>query len=495
VYVVMVASELSPVAKAGGLGDMVFGLSREIEIRGNEVEIVLPKYGCMRYGDIWGLYLAHQDLWVPWFDGAVRCAVWSGFVYGRRCFFIEPHSPDNFFVRDRPYGYHDDVDRFAFFAKAAVEFLYQSGRRPDVIHCHDWQTGLVPVLLREQYQWDMPDQRVCYTVHNFGHQGGTDEHVLWATGLGRPEFFCQPDRLGDGTPGGVNLLRGGIGYADHVTTVSPRHAVEVLETEHGNGMNDTLRRHGHKFTGILNGVDYHTWNPEIDPLIPAPYTAAALDGKQIATKALRDRFWLRESDGPIVAYLGRLDPQKGMHLVHHALFYALANGGQFVLLGDPSQDAGINDHFWHLKQHLNDNPDVHLEIGYREELAHLVYAGADILVVPSMFEPCGLAPLTALRYGTVPVVRATGGMVDTVFDQDHSSRPVAERNGFSFNHTDNQAVESALSRAMDLWFTAPAAFNRLAANAMRADHSWNHPGAAYVKVYQRIRSRRTDALR
>jgi starch synthase len=482
----MIASELSPVAKAGGLGDMVYGLAREIEIRGNDVEIVLPKYGGMRYGDVDDMHVAHENLWVPWYGSAVRCTVWFGFVHGRKCYFIEPHSADNFFFRDRPYGYHDDVDRFAFFSKAALEFLLQSGKRPDVLHCHDWQTGLVPVLLREQYQQGLADVRVSYTVHNFGHQGSTDEHVLWATQLGRPEHFCQPERMGDGTWGGVNLLRAGIVYSDHVTTVSPQHAWEVLHTEHGNGMQQTLHDHREKFAGVINGVDYHTWNPEIDPIIPAPYSADAMDGKQIASKALRDRFMLRESDGPIVAYLGRLDQQKGMHMVHHALFYALANGGQFVLLGDTSHHTGINEHFWHLKRHLNDNPDVHLEIGYSEELAHLVYAGADMLVVPSLFEPCGLAPMTALRYGTVPIVRNTGGMIDTVFDRNYSDRPKAERNGFSFNDTDNEAIESALSRAMRLWFKYPEGFKRLAANAMRSDYSWNKPGAEYVDIYRQI---------
>jgi starch synthase len=225
VYVVMIAAECAPVAKAGGLADVVFGLSREIELRGNAVEIVLPKYHCMRYQDIWDLQMANQDLWVPWFGGAVRCTVWFGHVHGRKCYFIEPHCADNFFGRDRLYGYPDDVDRFAFFSKAAVEFLLHSGKHPDVIHCHDWQTGIVPVLLSEQYQLGLADRRVCYTIHNFGHQGVTGDRVLWATQLGRPEHFLHPDRLGH--DGAVNLLKAGIVYSNFVTTVSPTHAAEA----------------------------------------------------------------------------------------------------------------------------------------------------------------------------------------------------------------------------------------------------------------------------
>jgi len=176
-----------------------------------------------------------------------------------------------------------------------------------------------------------------------------------------------------------------------------------------------------------------------------------------------------------------------MHLVHHALFHTLAQGGQFVLLGDTPHDDGISSHFRHLKSDLNDNPDCHLEIGYREELAHLVFAGADLLIVPSMFEPCGLAPLIAMRYGTVPVVRATGGMIDTVFDLDHSGHPRAERNGFVFHHTDNQAIESALSRALRLWSADPGEFRRLAMVCMQTDYSWARPGREYLDIYHHIR--------
>ncbi len=203
-------------------------------------------------------------------------------------------------------------------------------------------------------------------------------------------------------------MKGGIVYSNFVTTVSPSHADEALYGDGGSGLGGTLKEHQDKFRGVLNGVDHFVWNPETDPLIPAPCSTESIARKYEDKEALRDRFWIRRAHRPVVAYVGRLDEQKGMHLVHHALFYTLARGGQFVLMGDAHCDDSINDHFRHLKDYLNDHPDCHLEIGYREELAHLVYAGADLLIVPSMFEPCGLAPLIAMRYGTVPVVRATG---------------------------------------------------------------------------------------
>jgi starch synthase len=353
VYVVMVAAECAPAAKAGGLGDVVSGLSRELELRGNAVEIILPKYASMRHSDIWDLQPSYHDLWVPWYGDAVRCTVWFGSADGRKCFFIEPHSAADFFGRDHLYGYWDDAERFAFFSKAAVEFLFRAGKHPDIVHCHDWQTGLVPVLLREQYSGVLPGQKVCYTIHNFRHQGTSDERVLWATQLGRTDYFLDADRLGDDFHyRGLNPMKGGVVYSDFVTTVSPSHAEEALYGDGGSGLGRILKEHQGKFRGVLNGVDYDVWNPETDPFLPAHYSTGSVARKRENRAALRDRFWLRRTSSPVVAYVGRLDEQKGMHLVHHALFHTLAHGGQFVLIGDAHYHDGIAancmhaDHSW-----------------------------------------------------------------------------------------------------------------------------------------------------
>ncbi len=209
-YIVMVASECAPVAKVGGLADVVFGLSRELEIRGNAVEIILPKYDCMRYDHIWGLTRSFENLVVPWYGGGIPCTVWFGFVHGRKCFFIEPHSPDAYFDRGGYYGFDDEALRFAFFSKAALEYMLQSGKRPDIIHTHDWQTGLVAPLLFEIYgHQGMHTQRVCHTIHNFRHQGVAGENVLWATGLGLPEYYLSKERMGDDfNPAAINVSTG-----------------------------------------------------------------------------------------------------------------------------------------------------------------------------------------------------------------------------------------------------------------------------------------------
>ena len=488
-YIIQIASECAPVIKAGGLGDVVYGLSSELERRGHCVELILPKYDCMRYDHVWGMHEAYRDLYVPWYGGAVHCSVECGWVHGRLCFFIEPHSGDNFFNRGKYYGEMDDHMRFAFFSKAAMEFLLKSNKRPDIIHCHDWQTGLIPVMLYEMYQHHgMTNQRVCYTIHNFKHQGIWGAEVLWATGLNRDSYYESNERLGDDNHvKAINFMKGGIVYANYVNTVSPHHAWEARFTDIGCGLQATLERHNGKFGGILNGIDYTVWSPEADSKIPANFGLADFENKALNKKALREQLLLAANDKPVVAFIGRLDQQKGMHQVHHALYYCLENDAQFVMLGSASEQ-GINDWFWHEKNNLNDNPDCHLEIGFDEELAHLIYAAADLMIVPSNYEPCGLTQIISLKYGTVPVVRGVGGLVNTIFDWDYDeSHSPAERNGFVFYQNDNHALESALSRALDLYRKEPKLFTTLAKQGMAYDYSWKQPADQYEGVYEHIR--------
>ncbi|MFN3361164.1 MAG: glycogen synthase GlgA [Pseudanabaenaceae cyanobacterium] len=489
-YIVQVATECAPVIKAGGLGDVVYGLSREVERRGHCVEVILPKYDCMRYDHIWGLHVAYQDMWVPWYGGAIHCTVFCGWVHGQLCFFIEPHSGDNFFNRGHYYGALDDHMRFAFFSKAALEFLLVTNKRPDVIHCHDWQTGLLPVMLYEIYKYHgMWNQRVCYTIHNFRHQGVCGPEPLWGTGLNREDYYFHWDRLQDNRhPTAINFMKGGIVYSNYINTVSPHHAWEARFSDIGCGLQPTLEVHHVKFGGILNGVDYSVWNPEIDRYIPHHYNIDTIEEKEKNKKALRERLLLKDDpDKPIVCYIGRLDEQKGVHLVHHAIYYALGKGAQFVLLGSATEHH-IGTWFWHEKQYLNNNPDCHLEIGFNEELSHLIYAGADIIIVPSNYEPCGLTQMIGLKYGTVPVVRGVGGLVNTVFDWDYDTyHPPEERNGFVFFQTDWQALESALGRAIALWKNDRDTFRQLQIQGMKYDYSWRIPGEKYLGVYDYIR--------
>lgn len=489
-YIVQIASECAPVAKVGGLGDVVYGLSRELSMKEHCVEIIMPMYDCMRYDHIWGLHEAYRDLWVPWFGGAIHCSVFVGWVHGQVCFFIKPNSGDNFFNRGHYYGALDDHMRFAFFSKAALEFLLKSNKRPDIIHCHDWQTGLLPVMLYEMYKWHgMDHQRVCYTIHNFKHQGIAGTNILWATGLNNEGYYFQYDRLQDNfNPLAINYMKAGIVYGNHVTTVSPHHAWEARYSDISCGLGQTLHLHQDKFSGILNGIDYSIWNPEIDNYIPSPYSIETLAEKAKNKKALRERLLLQDNDKPIICFIGRLDDQKGVHLVHHAMYYALNRGAQFVLLGSATE-PNINNWFWHEKHHLNHNPDCHLELAFNEELAHLIYAGADMMVVPSNYEPCGLTQMISLKYGTVPIVRGVGGLVSTVFDRDYDQNlPPEKRNGYVFYETDTHALESAMERAIGLYTKFPKEFQELQKQGMAWDYSWNQPGNEYVKIYDYIRA-------
>ncbi len=486
-YVVMITPECAPVAKVGGLGDVVQGLSHELAIRGNTVEIILPKYDCMRYDLIFGLHKTYSDLWVPYHDQHFYCDVYFGFVDGLKCFFIEPHSFKNFFNRGIFYGHHDDPERFAFFCRAALEFMLKTNKHPEIIHCHDWQTGLVPVLLFDIYKYlGMTHPRICYTLHNLKHQGVTGEHILRQVGL-NPAKYITPDRLQDNfNHSAINFMKGGIVYSNFVTTVSPRYAKEIKNSDLGFGLQHTLHVHSIKFGGVLNGIDYNVWNPEIDPYISCRYSIDTIDDKYKNKEALRNRLWLRHDFKPIVSVIGRLDHQKGVDLIRHGIFYSLVNGCQFVLLGS-SPDRATNNDFWGLKHYLNDNPDCHLEISYNEELAHLIYAGADMILIPSAFEPCGLTQMIAMKCGTVPVVRNTGGLADTVFDADYAQKPYHERNGYVFNDFDNEGLESALKRAIGLWYIYPKYFRELMINGMRYDYSWNHPADHYLNIYNYIR--------
>ncbi len=487
-FILMASPECAPVAKAGGLGDFVHGLARELAIRGNAVEVVLPKYDCLRADRIAGIHKAYPDLWVPFYDKAIHCDVHCGEVDGLECYFIDAHSEHRFFNRGKIYGDADDPDRFAFFSRAVMEFLYKSGKRPDIIHCNDWHTGLMPVLLYEVYAGlGMDRTRACYSLHNLGHQGWTDPHVLHMNGLDAGRLMA-PERLRDpGNPGAVNLMKGGIVFSNFVTTVSPRYAWEVQHTEQGMGLQGVLQEHDRKFGGVLNGIDYDTWNPAVDPHLPANYGPDTLPEKAKCKAALRARVGLSDVFKPLVAVVSRLDRQKGVELIRHGIYYALEQGCQFVLLGSASS-ADVDADFWHIKHEMDASPDCHLELGYDEDLAHLIYAGADMILIPSVYEPCGLTQMIAMKYGCVPVTRRVGGLADTVFDANYSDRPFEERNGYVFDDFTYAGLESALGRAIGLWKRFPDYFRQLRVNGMRQDHSWNVPGQHYLDIYNHIRA-------
>ncbi|MBF0344056.1 MAG: glycogen synthase [Nitrospirae bacterium] len=486
-HIIMIASECAPVSKVGGLADVVDGLGRELINKGHKVEIILPYYDCMNHSLVYDLQENLVAISVSYDGKRIFCTVHRGIVHDNVCYFIRPMSEEKYFDRGIFYGAGDDEERFTFFCLAAIELLREIGSQPDIIHCHDWQTALIPVLLKWKYK-NTPlasSAKTCYTIHNIRHQGKLTDKSLVKAGLDPSSLTGKDSMLDDSNHGYINLMKGGVIYSDYVTTVSPNYALETRTSKLGEGLEGVLSLHANKYEGVINGVDYDTWNPATDCCIPFNYSVDTIEDKFKNKEHLKKTLSLRNSFKPIISVVGRLDVQKGVHLIRHSILSALNNGMQFVLLGT-SPDKEIAEYFFHLKHYLKNNPDCHINLTYDEELAHLIYAGSDMILIPSLYEPCGLTQMIAMRYGTVPIVRKTGGLSDTVFDVDLSDRPNTERNGFTFNDFTYDAVELTLKRAATTWNEKPYTFREILLTGMKADNSWTKPAEKYINVYNKL---------
>lgn len=447
-HIVHVTVEMAPIAKVGGLGDVVTSLSRAVQDLGHCVEIICPKYDCLNYSHVRDLQFRQE-----FSLGGTQIKVWHGKVEGLSVYFIEPNN--GMFWVGSIYGCKDDGQRFGFFCHAALEFLLKSGSNPDIIHCHDWTSAPVAWLFQEQYKhYALANARIVFTIHNL-------------------EF-------------GAPLIGRAMTHAHKATTVSYTYAHEVSG-------HSAIAPHRYKFHGILNGIDPDIWDPFNDQYIPMTYTKEnVVQGKRAAKEELQRRLGLKQVDRPLVGIIARLTAQKGVHLIKHAIWRTLDRSGQVVLLGS-APDPRIQNDFNNLAKQLhNTNGDmVRLCLTYDEPLSHLIYAGADFILVPSIFEPCGLTQLTAMRYGSIPVVRKTGGLNDTVFDVDHDKgRAEAEGlkpNGFSFEMPDAAGLDYALNRALSTWYEKRDWFNLLCKQVMEQDWSWNRPALDYMELYYSAR--------
>ena len=494
--IVHIASELAPIAKVGGLADVVYGLSKELIQKGHQVNIIIPYYDCMEKSGIEDLHIIHPAL-LTYYDGKyIPSVIWKGKVENLEVIFIQPNNESSFFARGTYYDCYDNIDRFTFFSRAVLEYLLQSKSKPDVVHCHDWHTALIPVLYHEIFKtFGLSVGGFIFTIHNLEHQGLCLPIILDKIGL-NSSYLHHFSKLQDPhRHDHLNLLKGGIVYSTYFTTVSPNYAKEIQTPLGGFGLQNVINHYHYKFAGILNGLDYTYWNAYLDPYLPYKYTVDdKLDNQQVDTKLLngkeknkdflRKRLKIASRNCPIVSCISRLVKQKGVDLIEHALFKTLELGGQFILLGT-SPDPKISDHFQALKVNLGHNPNVHFEMQYNEELSHQIFAGSDFFIVPSLFEPCGLTQLISLRYGTIPIVRKTGGLSDTVFDVDFSHKSIEKRNGYTFDHPDHQGLESALNRAIYQWFNDKDRFKKLVKRAMQQDFSWKIPSQHYLELYRR----------
>jgi starch synthase len=474
--VFFVASEAVPFAKTGGLADVVGALPKSLAALGHEVGVFLPRYRATMAGRKLTRLAA---VTLP-FHPTLKFATIedSGNSSGFRAYLF--NLPE-YFDRDGLYqangqDYPDNARRFAAFCLGALEFLKRSGSPPDVIHCHDWQSALVPIYLRSLYREDpfFENVRVMFTIHNLGYQGLFPHSMLGAMAL--PSSLFTMD--GIEYYGQVNLLKGGILYSDFISTVSRKYAEEIQTKEYGCGLEGVLGSRKHCLAGILNGVDYDEWNPATDKLLPANYTPSDLKGKETCKAELLKRMGAADPQmgRPVIGIVSRFATQKGFDLIAEIAEPLMAAELYVVALGtgEPQYEALF-------RQMATRCPDKFLvKVAYDNGLAHQIEAGADMFLMPSRYEPCGLNQIYSLKYGTPPVVRATGGLDDTIEDFDGKTGT-----GFKFSDCSAEALLDALQRAIEV-YRQPRVWRQIIKNGMSKDFSWGQSARQYAAIYEHL---------
>lgn len=483
--VVFAASECVPYVNTGGLADVIGALPREIVAQGHEVTVYLPFYRQVstklkeRVPVIRSLSIPFQyyNRFVTVLNGGVHDGV--------QFYFIDcPELFDREFIYATPSGdYQDNWERFGLFCKSVLESAKQLGV-PDIFHAHDWQTAMLPVYLRTSYYYDplLRSAGTVLTVHNAGYQGWfppvTVEKLLLPWDIYTPE---RAEHYGT-----LNFLKGGVAYSDAITTVSRTYAEELQTAEFANGLEGTFQRRAADLHGILNGIDTAKWDPATDGNIAAHYTAENLEGKSQCRRDLLYAFGLDDprDQAPVLGIVSRFATQKGFDLLAKIVDRIAEEDLYFVVIGDG--EPYYENLFRSLQERHPGN--ISVRIPYDRTLAHKVEAGADIFLMPSRYEPCGLGQLYALRYGTVPVVRATGGLDEAVQEWESET---GEGTGFKFYGYEPNDLLAAIGRAVELFRGDKAAWQKLIRNGMAADHSWRKPAGEYIKVYEEVASRRS----
>jgi starch synthase len=483
--ILFVASEGLPFSKTGGLADVIEALPKALVALGHEVTVLLPRYRNTR-----AVAVAVPSFSIPMGDGLRFPAIMDGgTLHGVYYYFVD--DPE-YFSREQLYGvagrdYPDNAERFAEFCGSAIEFCKHVWM-PEVIHCHDWQAGLVPVLLRTRYAKDetLQELPVVFTIHNLGYHGAFPRDVMKKIGL--PESLFGIDAME--FYGRVNFLKGALIFSDYLTTVSPKYAEEIKTLEYGQGLDGVIRSRADRLTGILNGVDYAAWSPERDRVIASRYSPKDLSGKLACKKNLLEMFGLPPEtlSKPVIGIVSRFAGQKGFDLIEQVAPDLLAEDLAIAVLG-----AGEPKYEKLLRELAKAYPaKVGVRVAFDNVLAHKVEAGADIFLMPSRYEPCGLNQIYSLKYGTVPVVRATGGLDDTI---DAFDPATGRGTGFKFQAYDGSALLRAIQQALSIFRNEPAAWRRIQLNGMAKDFSWQVSAVEYAKLYESAwKSRNQKAL-
>ena len=484
-HIAFVASECVPFSKTGGLADVVGALPRALAAAGHEVSVYIPHYRHIRISEERTVV---KSITVPFDDRYRFCSILTGAGYSGVRFFFVDYPP--FFDREGLYGtasgdFPDNAERFALFSRAVLEASKILGV-PDLFHCHDWQTALVPVLLKTQYSEDPAFQNTgtVFTIHNMGYQGLFPPEILplltlpWDLfTIAKMEYF-----------GNVNFLKGALVYSDMITTVSRKYSQEIQTTEFGFGLEGVLKDRAQNLTGILNGVDYEEWNPQTDKFIAAHYSADDLSGKRECKQDLLSSFGLGEAnlDVPVIGIVSRFAAQKGFDLIGQIIDRLALEDVLIAVLG--SGDKLYEEMFLRLARRMPEK--VGVRVAYDNALAHKVDAGADMFLMPSRYEPSGLSQLYSLKYGTVPIVRATGGLDDTIDPWEQRSK---KGTGFKFQEYSGEALLRVIHQAMTL-YRDQESWQRLMRNGMSKDFSWRASAREYLRVYDRVRQQHAQAI-
>jgi starch synthase len=467
--VAILSSEAVPYAKTGGLGDVAGALPKALRGQGANAILIIPFYEQVKRDLIQKMAL--DDLYVDWRGGSYRCNVFYSEACGAPTYLID--APE-FFQRDSIYGFRDDHYRFAFFNRAALALMKRLGDPPDIVHLNDWHCGFAAVELQSRRRWDsyFARTRTLISIHNMAYQGTFGENELWILGFGydhERNYFLSN--------GAASALKAGLMASDMLSSVSRRYGYEIQTAEFGHGLEWVTRMRRDRLIGITNGVDYEEWNPATDKHLNAHYTKEDLTGKRYCKLDLLRQFNLPEElDRPIIGIVSRLTPQKGYDLIKQAAYKILETGIFLIMLGSGAQE------YENFMQQLRDNAPRRVGIykGFNEPLAHKIEAGADMFLMPSHYEPCGLNQMYSLRYGTVPIVRATGGLDDTVEQFDRFN---GTGNGFKFGPYNAGAMMEKIYEAL-FCYAEPETWRKIQWNGMNVDNSWANAARKYIALYE-----------
>jgi starch synthase len=479
--IAFVTTECVPYAKTGGLADVAGSLPAELAKLGCEVKIFIPKYSLIdenRHGLKYNWDISEMPIRI---NGIIR----SVHVYQSK---LTNTDIDVYFVDCPHYFYRhiiytndpDEDERFILFSKAVIETLQRLQWAPDVINCNDWQTGLLPLFIKDNYNWDrlFDNTATLFTIHNIGYQGLFSKSVLFSAEIRGNLFYPGGPIESDG---GVSFMKAGISFTDIINTVSNTYAHEILTPEYGAGLESALQKRKDDLYGILNGVDYNIWNPETDKQVPYHYTINDLSGKYLNKKYLLNHFGITADENiPLIGIVSRMVQQKGFDIFADAINELMSLDAQWIILGNGE------DKFEELFRKLSNLfPDkVGTYIGYNNELSHLIEAGADMFLMTSRYEPCGLNQIYSLKYGTVPIVRKTGGLADTVKDWDEQNHyGFKDGNGFSFYDYTGYALYKSVERAVNV-FKHKDIWKKIQTNGMKLDFSWSRSAEKYLEVYK-----------